>query len=647
MPARALTLSAAALAFAAPAFAQRADENVVRAASDAFGVSIGNERIGLYNDRDVRGFSPIAAGNVRLEGLYYDMRSNVPSRLVAGQQIRVGLTAQSYPLPAPTGIVDYSLKQVHDRNAFSVLLEAGPHDAYSIEVDGEIRIIPGKLGLAGAALYRVEEFVPEDSVAPWGIGLVSRWRPVEGTEVMSFYGYGERVDDKAYAFVFTSGPFLPPDIEAKGFAQDWTGIGGYIEAYGVTVRHPLSPSWTLNAGLFRHNSGSEGPIAELFLNTDAAGLAAQHRFIDEPDNEQRALSGEARLTGVFQGENLRHTVFATLRGRESRRNFGGASIHTFGPAQIGVRQLIPQPVWTYGGGTFDEITQWSLGAGYQLAWRGLGEASIGAQSIDYEKRITPPLSDVEYTTDADIFPSASLALTITDRLALYASYTEGLEESPVAPEIAVNAYESPPAIRTEQRELGLRYGITPRLRFVAGYFEVTKPYFNLDPGGLFRELGTETHRGVEMSLSGLVTDRLNIVAGLVLMDPVVEGEAVDANLIGPRPIGQAETTARLNLDYRTPWIEGLSLDAAVTYTGPRAATSREFAALGGAQLETEEFATLDLGFRYRFDPPFANAATLRMQITNVTDEFAWQVMSSGALYVSNPRGVRVSLTADF
>lgn len=57
---------ASTIFYAAPAWAQRADENAVRAAGDAFGTSVGNERIGLYNLVDVRGFSPITAGNIRM-----------------------------------------------------------------------------------------------------------------------------------------------------------------------------------------------------------------------------------------------------------------------------------------------------------------------------------------------------------------------------------------------------------------------------------------------------------------------------------------------------------------------------------------------------------------------------------------------------
>jgi iron complex outermembrane receptor protein len=101
------------LAAAAPlcALAQRADDNAVRSADDAFGNSVGNENIGLYNPFEVRGFSAVDAGNVRLDGLYFDRQTD-PSRLIVpSSTMRVGISAQGYLLPAPTGIVDYELRR--------------------------------------------------------------------------------------------------------------------------------------------------------------------------------------------------------------------------------------------------------------------------------------------------------------------------------------------------------------------------------------------------------------------------------------------------------------------------------------------------------------------------------------------------------
>jgi len=47
---------------------QRAAENAVRSADDAFGTSISRETIGLYNSGNVGGFSPTAAGKIYASG---------------------------------------------------------------------------------------------------------------------------------------------------------------------------------------------------------------------------------------------------------------------------------------------------------------------------------------------------------------------------------------------------------------------------------------------------------------------------------------------------------------------------------------------------------------------------------------------------
>ena len=96
----ALLLCAAAL----PTFAQRADENATTQSDDAFGRSVGNESLGIYNLGDVRGFSPIDAGNVRIEGLYFDRQSDPPQPLVAGSAIRVGIAAQIIPFRRPLAL---------------------------------------------------------------------------------------------------------------------------------------------------------------------------------------------------------------------------------------------------------------------------------------------------------------------------------------------------------------------------------------------------------------------------------------------------------------------------------------------------------------------------------------------------------------
>ena len=89
---------------ASPVDAQRASENAIASADDAFGVSVGRESIGLYSATDVRGFSAIEAGNVRFDGVYVDPATQPSQRLLRTTNIRAGVSAQGFAFPAPTGI---------------------------------------------------------------------------------------------------------------------------------------------------------------------------------------------------------------------------------------------------------------------------------------------------------------------------------------------------------------------------------------------------------------------------------------------------------------------------------------------------------------------------------------------------------------
>src|SRR5690606_29676395 len=113
--------------------------------------------------------------------------------------------------------------------------------------------------------------------------------------------------------------------------------------------------------------------------------------------------------------------------------------------------------------------------------------------------------------------NGTLSLYITDKLAAYGSYTRGLEESGSAPDSATNRGAALPAVQTSQVDAGFRYTIIPGLRLVAGVFEVKKPHFDLDNTGFYGRVGNVSHRGVELSLAGKVTEGLTIVAGTVLL----------------------------------------------------------------------------------------------------------------------------------
>ena len=89
------SLLLAALMFATgTASAQRADTTAASEADDAFGLSVAGETIGLYSDKYVRGFSPVNAGNLRLDGLYIDRQGEFTDDFEVPDPAQFGLPTE-------------------------------------------------------------------------------------------------------------------------------------------------------------------------------------------------------------------------------------------------------------------------------------------------------------------------------------------------------------------------------------------------------------------------------------------------------------------------------------------------------------------------------------------------------------------------
>jgi len=629
----------AAALVSSPAWAQRADDNAVKSAEDAFGTSVGNENIGLYRPVEVRGFSAVDAGNIRLDGLYFDRQTDLAAVIAPGQTMRVGISAQGYPLPAPTGIVDLELVRVGDERVISVLGSYGPFDGYLAEVNAKLPIVEGRLGLVLGASYGKFAYEYGNSEKDLSLSIAAQWRPTDRIEIIPFYDRYEATSAEAFPLIFVDGPHLPPRFKRdRFFGQDWTDGENVGTNFGVVTTAALGHGWTFKGGLFRSVFASERSFADLFLNTDAQGMA-DHLIIADPKQRFASTSGEARLSYTFDEGPRRHTLHLIARGRDQDRRYGGSDVVDFGRALVGVPVDLPEPVFSFGPLTRDKVSQWTGAVAYQGRWGERLEVSGGLQRTRYRKTVTEPGGAEQKGRDDAWLPNIAGAWRATDRLAFYAGYTKGLEEGGVAPDNAANKDAAPPAIRTKQVDAGFRYALTDKVKLVAGVFDVRKPYYNLDQASVFRELGEERHKGVEVSLSGEVAKGLNLVAGAVLMRPRVVGEEVDAGRIGKIPAAQVKRLVVIGADYQLPWVERLSVNATVVNLSRRETSSANNVQIPGRT-------TLDLGARYRFGVAGA-PATLRVQVFNVFNKYGFRTNGSGVFTPLGQRRVAVTLAADF
>lgn len=627
------------------AFAQRTDDNAVKEADDAFGKTVGDEQVGIYNPGLARGFSPVAAGNLRIEGLYFDQQNGPSDRVIGGSSIHVGISAQGYPFPAPTGIADYSLRKPGDKFVTSIGLSYGPLQGKSGEIDVQVPIIGDKLGiLGGIGIYRDEQLY-NAHVKYESYGASLRYAPSENFSIQPFWGRLDFAEEEAQPLYFTDGTKLPPRIPRDKFlGQPWSDAQGTLDNFGVVTKAKAA-GFDLGLGVFRSVRQNDRAFADLLfdVHVDPANsnrvLTGQRILIGDKDDFFASWSGEFKASRAFVEGNRQHSIHASVRARSVERRYGGSSVIDLGPGNAYEPDYRPMPAETFGPKTRDRVNQTTFGLGYELRWKGIGELSFGVQKTNYSKRVDDPFNVVPETRDKPWLYSATAAVNLSKTVALYGGYTRGLEESDVAPSNAVNRNDAPPAIRTEQKDFGVRWKISPGVTLVAGYFDVEKPYFNLDNADVFRQLGSVRNRGVELSLSGQVAPGLYVVAGTVFLDANVSGEEVKNGVIGKDPIGTFKRHNIVNMNWTVPWHKPLTMTARWEATSGRTANSAN-------DLIIPARSVLSLGARYRLEVG-KTPLLFRAGVDNVFNTFGWAVGGSGFFIPNGQRRFSMSVAADF
>ncbi|TXH33671.1 MAG: TonB-dependent receptor [Burkholderiaceae bacterium] len=619
--------------------AVQANDVAVKSASDAFGTSIGRESIGLYSTSSVRGFSPTAAGNVRVEGLYFDQVWGLSSRLRQASVVRVGLSAQGFAFPAPTGIADHRLRQPAQAPSLNLDLGLDHWGSRYLDLDFSRPIEGSSLALTGGlssshVVYQngTEGASPIGALALW-------WRPTEHTPAVVFSSVADTPADQIGPQLTPADRQLPPRPVARRFqGPSWAAFSGSSQNHGVLLRHQLDDDWQLRAALFQSRADDRRGYTNLLLDV-RPDRTARRVLIADDESHTVSRSGEVRLTWAFHPAPWAQRVHLQLAGRARDRQLGDSSSQDYGRMPIDAPFEPVQPAFTFGQGTRDSVNQLWTGLSYELRWADQLELNAGLQQTNYRKTVRQPgLADVQ-TRETPLLLNVSAAWHWSPTLAFYAGWTKGLEESGIAPGNASNRNQAMPAIRTSQQDAGLRWQLPGGMKLVAGLFEVRKPYYNLDASNLYTELGDVRHQGAEISLSGAVSPRWQVVAGAVLMRPRVEGEAVRLGRVGTRPVGQPETSLRLNTVWRPQAFEGLSLDAGLTHVGRMPATRDN-------RVELPAMTEVDLGLRQSLSWQ-GQPVSLRVLARNAFDHRSFELRGAGSYAERGGRLVSVSLSTSW
>jgi iron complex outermembrane receptor protein len=617
---------------------QRAQDNAVTAAEDAFGTSIGLQNVGLYSQNDARGFDPQQAGNLRIEGLYFDQQTFATnSCMVRETAMRIGIAAQSYSFPSPTGIADFSLRTPGNLWAFSGLASRGPFNGLAIQLEEQIPVKAQTLSADVCGGYYqnfLYDLMRHDDTAAFGATL--RWRPIENTEIIPFWSYLVGDGRQQLPSVYTDGTVALSRFRERDLAsQTWTTQAWRMTTLGTVGKSELSDQWQLTAGLFHSQERDPGTFSPyLQLNANATADSA----VDvAPPLMANSTSGEMRLSGVATHGGRRQQLQFAIRGREVARSYGGDDTIDFGDIVLQDQTQFPQPPIVLTPRSEDRTRQLDFGVTYEERWQGLGSAAVGVLKDNYRRTAeVPSLAPATFRTTPWLF-NMRLALEGGRSLILYGSYTQGLEDSALAPVTAINRGEPPAAERTWQVDGGIRYAPDERLRVIFGAFDIHKPYLNLDSLNVYRPLGRLHTQGVESSLS-YSNAGLTVLAGGVLLKPHVDLTVPQPGIIGSEPLGPVPLTLTVNLDYAPaqwgPWAASLQWNR----LSSRYATSDD-------RQRLPPLATVGAGVRYQWKLR-ENSWTLRFDSFNLTNAQGLHVSALDLVLPEQGRRFALTLATD-
>jgi iron complex outermembrane receptor protein len=249
--------------------------------------------------------------------------------------------------------------------------------------------------------------------------------------------------------------------------------------------------------------------------------------------------------------------------------------------------------------------------------------TTGARTTSYDERATSPL--------------AGIVIKPLENVSLYGNFTSGLTRGGIAPPNAANAGQVFAPYKSKQYEAGVKVDWGSMITS-ASVFQITRPNSVTDPAtNIYSFDGEQRNRGLELSAYGEVARGLRVMASTTFYDAKLKRTAGGANN-GNDANGVPDNAWNLGVDWDTPWVRGLSLNARVIHT-----SSTYFNAAN--TLKVPAWTRYDIGARYATEV-MGKSVVFRANIENLFGEDYWLVSGSYAT-VAAPRTLLLSAQIDF
>jgi iron complex outermembrane receptor protein len=440
-----------------------------------------------------------------------------------------------------------------------------------------------------------------------------------------------------------------PRVDTYGYGQPFAGDDNVTTLASARVVHAFSPDWRLSAGMLRQESDRASTVPTNTF-TNAAGayrttVATTTFSLDTITSNTVALNGRLDLAG------MRHDLVLSNTGFDWKRYtpFQTGAI-TLGTASLANPVIFNAPVFPDFKNRYKALTtrQQSVTVGDSVALTDRWTASVyeSQSEIDVNNFSKTGANTSNYHASG-LSSNATLAYKPRADMNVYASYADSLQQGDSAPTGSLNVGSSLAPYRSKQWELGYK-AMVGKVQAGAALFRIERPYALVDTDNVFKNIGSQVNKGLELTASGAATSHLAIYGGITWLDPRVF-DTGSAATEGKDVLGLSRLVGSILFDYSVPAVRGLSVNLFVNHTSSMPGDNANSYQVDGRNV-------VDLGARYQ-RPIFGRGATWLLAVKNVGNERYWANITpsgqngytgagNGTGTLGAPRTERLSLQMD-
>lgn len=621
----------------------------------------GYAAIGYYPNFVARGFALDLGSSYLINGHTIRGEQNVALENKEQVEILKGISAIQSGMSTPGGVVNYVTKRPADVK--NITVDANSEGGYTLATDvgGFLNDSFGyRVNLAHESIHPNVDHANGKrefgSVAlDWKINDRSKLlfdieaqrqsqRSVPGYQLLNGQEVPTNVDqDRLLGYQSWSKPVVNNSLNASlkyqyTFNDQWNGSLSASQSRVVIDDYIVFPYGSY------YSSGNPLAVFDKDGNYDLYDYRS-------PDDTRITNQFSARLDGQFNTGNIQHQVAFELQN--TRKN-----LKRYDPSN----QLIENEIGNIYTDSSDfkmppeklgnrfkalESDQTAFTISDRVQFNDQWSTLLGGKLIHLNEQAYNPDGQQNRDTDLNKFlPQLALMYSPTATTNLYASYAKGLSDGGEAPWYAeANAYQVLSPRNSEQYEIGIKQQIRNFL-VTAAIFDLKQDnqYTTTNSEGKleFIEQGEQHNQGIELGLSGALTDTLDISSGVTYTKSRLVDIDTDSYK-GHQTQNVPKVRATAQLSYKVPSVEGLRLLSGMQYSSSKYANKEGTAKVGG-------YSVFNIGAAYKTN--FAgHDTTFRLNIDNLFNKKYWRdvgaFMGDDYLFLGNPRTAQFSTTFSF